>query len=173
MATIFFISDLHLGHKPICKFSRGLRTGNDCVENMNHLITNWNNVVHKRDLVWVLGDVAFSEEGFEALKLLKGRKKLVRGNHDNHFKTQDWLKCFESVEGMLSYKGYWLSHCPIHPVELRDKKNIHGHVHGNSVLLEDGTYDPRYINVCCEAINEIPIPFDDIRSGEYYNLRKC
>jgi calcineurin-like phosphoesterase family protein len=140
---------------------------------MHNLIINWNSVVTRRDIVWVLGDVAFTQEGFDALYELNGRKKLVRGNHDNNFKTEDWLKHFETVEGITRYKGYWLTHAPIHPTELRGKRNIHGHVHGNSIRDVYGEYDTRYINVCCEAVNETPILFDDIRSGKYHEVRKC
>lgn len=178
MATVFFISDLHFGHKRITNFTCGLgkkyRTGNNYLENMHTIITNWNKVVNKRDLVWVLGDIAFSQEGFDALFELNGRIKMVRGNHDNYFSTEDWLKRVETVEGLVQYKGYWLSHCPLHPDELRGRKNIHGHVHHNSIRNKyDNTYDPRYINACCEAVNETPMPFDLIKTGEYQNVRKC
>ena len=55
---------------------------------------------------------------------------------------------------MVKYKGFILSHCPIHESEIRRfTKNIHGHVHENS--LED----ERYINVSCEVVNFSPVPF--------------
>jgi calcineurin-like phosphoesterase family protein len=172
------ISDLHFGHKRIVEFGTEggskFRTGDNHVENMHHIIQNWNNTVTKRDLVYVLGDIAFNQEGFDALKELKGRKIMIRGNHDNYFTTQKWLEVFESVESLINYKGHWMSHAPIHPTELRGKKNIHGHVHQQSIRNSyTGEYDLRYINVCCEAVGETPFPFELIKNGDYHALRKC
>jgi calcineurin-like phosphoesterase family protein len=174
MSRVFFISDLHFGHKRITEFEGGRwRTGDSWEENMHAIICNWNAVVRdKRDLVWVLGDVAFSQEGFDALGELNGRKKLVRGNHDNYFSTEDWLKHFETVESLVRYKDCWLTHAPMHPCELRGKKNIHGHVHHNTVRNGYGEYDERYINVCCEAVRETPIPFQDIKDGWYWKQKE-
>jgi calcineurin-like phosphoesterase family protein len=168
MSSVFFISDLHFGHKRITSFA-GVpanlsRTGDDYIGNMNNIIDNWNKVVNKRDLVWVLGDTAFSEEGFEGLLRLNGRKKKVRGNHDDKFTTEQWLEVFETVEGITKYKGFWLTHCPIHPQELRGRCNIHGHLHHKLILDEDGLPDIRYVNVSCEQINETPINFEEIKN---------
>lgn len=177
--SVYFISDLHFGHKNVLKFEPVLRSGNTFEENMFNIGRNWENLVGKRDLVWVLGDCAFTQEGFDLLKSLPGRKKLIRGNHDTYFKTEQWLEIFETVESLVSYKGYWLSHCPVHPDELRGKHNIHGHVHSNSIMHNTGIAfrvmerDPRYINVCCEAVNDRPVFLDDIRDGTYWEDTKC
>lgn len=177
MSLVYFISDLHFGHKGILSFGQRsgiqLRSGTDHRENMNNIADNWRNIITKRDHVFVLGDVAFDSEGFLLLKSLPGRKTLVRGNHDDKFTTQDWLTIFDSVESMVKYKGYWLTHCPIHPNELWGKKNIHGHVHFNSVKKDDDSYDDRYVNVCCEAIGEKPILFSEIKNGNYDKARLC
>lgn len=173
MSTVFFLSDLHFGHKRITKFTDELgkkwRQGDNYLENMHIIIQNWNHVVNKRDLVWLLGDTAFSGEGFEALGELNGRKKLVLGNHcTERLKAQDYLKHFETVEGLVCYKGHWLSHAPIHPQELRGRKNIHGHTHHN-LVRNSYTNEPdlRYINVCVEWADHRPIPFEEIKSGTY------
>lgn len=113
------------------------------------IIESWNFIVTKRDLVWVLGDVAMgkSKEGKPNLKKiskLNGTKKLILGNHDE-LPIEEYLNYFQVIKGFTRYKGYWLSHAPIHPLELRGKKNIHGHVHHNSID------DRNYINVCVEA----------------------
>lgn len=105
---------------------------------------------------------------------LAGTKYLVRGNHDTKFTTEEWLKHFKRVESLVSYKGYWLSHAPIHPYELRGKGNIHGHVHQNSILDYDSgapEWDRRYINVCVEAVRETPISFDNIKGGWYWDQK--
>lgn len=178
MSGVYFIGDLHFGHKRITEFKpevgQSFRTGDNYLENMHYICKNWNNKVSKRGLVYVLGDSAFTEEGFEALKELNGRKILVRGNHDNFFSTRKLLDVFDEVEGIVRYKQYWLTHAPIHPDELRGKQNIHGHVHFHSI--RNGythEYDQRYINVSCEAINETPISLDEIRDGTYWKNKRC
>lgn len=173
MSKVYFISDLHFGHKNIIRFEPYFRTGDDCIENMHTIISNWNSVIQKRDVVYVLGDVAFSKDGVNALRELRGRKKLILGNHDQQLPQAQWLDIFESVSGLIKKDGYWISHAPIHPAELRGCKNIHGHVHSASIRDAYGKYDDRYINVCCEAVREFPIRFDDIKSGWYWEQKPC
>ena len=57
----------------------------------------------------------------------------------------------------VKYKEFWLSHAPIHPEELRDRINIHGHVHYKNID------DARYFNVSCENIGFKPISLENIR----------
>ena len=64
---------------------------------------------------------------------------------------------FDDVQGFVKYKDYWLSHCPIHPNELRGKYNLHGHVHNKTVE------DVRYFNCSLENIDYTPISLDQIR----------
>jgi calcineurin-like phosphoesterase family protein len=173
MSNVYFISDLHFGHKNILNFEPVLRSGLTYLENMYNIADNWIKTVRKRDLVWVLGDCAFTEEGFRVLESLPGRKKLVRGNHDNYYTTEDWLQIFETVESLVYYKKFWLSHCPIHPNELRGRTNIHGHVHSNSIRDIYGVRDKRYINVCCEAVGNAPINVEKIKDNSYWRLAKC
>lgn len=170
MSRVYFISDLHLGHKNILNFSGNLRDGDCPIEHDHIIIAKWNSTVRKRDLVYVLGDVCMYKD-LSILDELGGRKILIRGNHDVQT-TSEYLKYFEEVHGITRYKEFWLSHCPIHPAELRGKKNIHGHVHGSSIKNAYGEYDERYINVCCEAIDSFPRPFEDIRDGTYWSYKK-
>lgn len=171
MSIVYFLSDLHLGHKRILEFSGKLREGNTADEHDSILITKWNSKVRKRDLVYVLGDVCMHKD-LSILDQLQGRKILIRGNHDT-FSTTEYLEHFEEVYGIMKYKRFWLSHAPIHPDELRGCYNIHGHVHGNSISNGYGEYDKRYINVCCEVNLCYPIPFKDIVDGTYWNYKRC
>ncbi len=129
MSTVYFISDLHFGHRNILNFAGTLREGTNSREHDEALIVKWNSLVNKRDKVFVLGDVIFPPADLSLMDEMNGRKVLIRGNHDDRFKTERYLEYFEEVYGILNYKGYWLTHAPIHPFELRGKKNIHGHVH--------------------------------------------
>jgi calcineurin-like phosphoesterase family protein len=142
MANIWFTSDLHFGHKNIQKFRLEVESSE---HNEQHITLDWNNKVTKRDIVYVLGDAAFTMESVHLFSALPGTKILIRGNHDN-LDTQVYLKYFKSVEGLLKYKEFWLSHAPIHPNELRGKVNLHGHVHYASIN------DSRYVNMSVENL---------------------
>ena len=150
------------------------RSGDNYLENMHNIIKKCNSIVTKRDKLFLLGDTAFTQEGFDALREINGSKTLIRGNHDDKFSTEQWLEIFDSVEGIVKYKGFWLTHAPIHPLELRGKRNIHGHVHQHSIR---NTYtnelDPNYINVTCEALDETPISLTQIKDGTYDKIRRC
>jgi calcineurin-like phosphoesterase family protein len=145
MSQVWFCSDLHLGHKRIERFRAHVKDEED---NLNKCVTSWNKLVTKRDLVYVLGDAAFTSAALETMKSLPGRKYLVRGNHDT-LRTADYLTCFEEVYGLYKYHEFWLSHAPIHTLELRNRPNLHGHVH--YYTLEH----PMYFNMCSENL----IPF--------------
>lgn len=160
MSEVFFIGDLHFGHKRILEFSPE-RGGTNIDEHNEWIISQWNSQVAKHDTVWVLGDVAFSASALELVGRLKGHKQLVRGNHDTQ-STEAYLKYFNNVFGLVKKYGFWLSHAPIHPAELRDKPNIHGHVHAKSIRLPDGSLDSRYFNVSVENINGVPIALSEI-----------
>lgn len=149
--SVFFISDLHLGHE-----NMAIKRGFSCADEMNeHIIGCWNSVVNKKDITYILGDITMERKrDYPLLDLLKGEKIVVLGNHDRRQDVRELLKYVNSIAGMINYKGtHILTHCPIHPSELeyRFKFNIHGHVHENTLD------DIRYINVSCEAINYTPI----------------
>lgn len=157
------ISDLHLGHKRILEYSGEYRGGTTPEEHDEWIIAQWNSVVHKGDLVYVLGDVAMDAESLKLVKRLKGMKNLVRGNHDI-LSTQAYLEHFNSVFGLHHYRGlFWMSHAPIHPAELRGRFNLHGHVHQNSIMRRGDvgdTPDERYINACVEMSYGVPQDLD-------------
>jgi len=56
--TIYFTSDMHLGHKNIIKYSN--RPFNSLVEMDQVIIDNYNSVVKKGDTVYDLGDFCFT-----------------------------------------------------------------------------------------------------------------
>jgi calcineurin-like phosphoesterase family protein len=171
MSHTYMVSDLHFGHRRIMEFAGDYRQGDDWYENMHITIALWNSIVTKRDTVYVLGDVCFDKEQLYLLDELKGNKILVRGNHDTG-NAEKFLKYFSDVKGLHSYKGYWLSHAPIHPNELRGRKNIHGHVHQNSIRNAYGEVDDRYINVCIENTGGVPVKFHDIKSNIFEGVIK-
>jgi calcineurin-like phosphoesterase family protein len=134
-----------------------MRQGATIDEHDEWLFSCWNNRVRPKDRIYVLGDICFDISKMPLFNTLNGEKILIRGNHDK-FDTMVYMKYFKEIHGITKYKEFWLSHCPIHPIELRGKKNIHGHVHHNHIP------DNMYINVCVEAVNGVPISLEEIRS---------
>ena len=163
MSKRWLISDLHWGHKNILKFSGPLRGGSTPEEHDEWLLNQINSVLNKNDVLYILGDVAMDDESLKKMRKIKaGNRILVRGNHDIG-DTKKYLEYFQTVQGIISYKGtFWLTHCPIHPQELRGRINLHGHVHANSVLGPDGQPDPNYINCCVEMTYGVPQSLDDL-----------
>lgn len=82
-ARVFFTADSHYGHFGVMEMSKRPFSS---VEEMNEtLIANWNAVVGPRDTVWHLGDFAMKstpEQCQEIFSRLRGRKCLIKGNHD-------------------------------------------------------------------------------------------
>ena len=152
--NVYFISDTHFGHKAMA-----LKRGFSCVEEHDeHIIDMWNKTVHKKAVVYLLGDITMEKANYEILDRLLGFKKVVLGNHDLGKHVKFLLNHVNSASGMIKFKGFALTHCPIHPIEFsRFKGNIHGHRHERSI------YDSRYFNVSCEALDYTPISFEEIK----------
>ena len=68
---------------------------------------------------------------------------------------------YDEVHALLKYKEFWLSHAPLHPDELRGKRNIHGHVHTASVP------DTKYLNVSVDStfMNYLPRTLTEVRTA--------
>jgi calcineurin-like phosphoesterase family protein len=162
---IFVCSDHHFGHDNILKFEKnGVRYRPfDSLDEMHHfMIVQHNTVVRDIDTVYFLGDVVIKKEGFEVLRQLNGSKRLVRGNHDI-FDDALYHQHFKRILGvkMIPERKIVMSHIPIHESCIKDDWiNVHGHLHLNSMNND------RYINVCVEQLNFIPIPLDVIREKQ-------
>lgn len=157
MATVYFIGDIHAGHKNICKFRTQFASEEEHYEFVKE---NYHKVVTKRDTVFFMGDIAFSKERLDDVSKWVGEQKvLIAGNHclDN-LSMKDLVNAFDKVYALKKYKEFWLSHAPIHPKELRGKYNIHGHVH--YATLDDN----QYFNTSLENINYTPINIESIRA---------
>jgi calcineurin-like phosphoesterase family protein len=83
--TIFFTSDLHIGHDRINELAG--RPFDSVNEMNNAIVDNWNARVGRDDVVWVLGDVAMGHinDSLRFIERLNGSKHLVPGNHDRCF----------------------------------------------------------------------------------------
>jgi calcineurin-like phosphoesterase family protein len=162
MSTVRFIADLHIGHESMAK-KRGFAT---VEEHDEHIIKLWNQVVAKRDVTYILGDLTMEKSNYDFLNRLNGKKRVVAGNHDMPAHTKNLFDKVESISGIVQYKGIFLTHCPVHPMEMdyRIKKNIHGHIHEKRVMKSIKIFgftlfsrpDNRYICVSCEHVNYSP-----------------
>ena len=96
---------------------------------------------------------------YTLLGRLKGKKKLVVGNHDTSAKIKEYAQYFSHIVGYAEIGSLFLSHVPIHTSQFdtRFKGNIHGHVHKDTIP------DDRYFNISLENINYRPVSLDEIK----------
>jgi calcineurin-like phosphoesterase family protein len=101
--------------------------------------------VHKPDTLIHLGDVGNPEY----LKLIRGYKVLIMGNHDES--ATRFKPYFDEIyEGpLIISRKLILSH---EPVNVPWAFNIHGHDHNDSVFIDD-----RHLNVAANVINYDPV----------------
>ena len=100
--SIYGISDLHLSFgtdKPMDIF----RGWNNHTE---RLYANWNRLVNENDTVILPGDLSWglkleeTKKDFEFLKTLKGKKILIKGNHDLWWSTAKKIHTFFENENI-------------------------------------------------------------------------
>ena len=162
MYNIFLISDTHFGHTNCYSFlnydGTKMRPWDSDEEADEYMIEQWNSIVRPNDKIYHLGDVVFQNaKGDSILPRLNGKKCLIKGNHDK-FKPSWYLKYFYDIRGCHNLDNYILSHIPVHlDSKGRFKRNIHGHVHSNSIN------DLWYRNVCVEVNGYKPVPFEEIQ----------
>ena len=131
---IYFTADTHFGHANIIKMCE--RPFPD-VETMNEsMIAAWNERVRGNDTVYVVGDMFFRCPDPESiLKRLKGKKRLIVGNHDSTWMSKvDMGRYFLSVDSFLETSdgahALTLCHYPMvtwkHTIR---SYMIHGHIH--------------------------------------------
>lgn len=180
MSTVRIIGCLHYNHKWMAQH-RGFQ---DEFYHDEYLIQKWNSVVHKKDLTIILGDITMEKPDYYFLDKLKGRKKVVLGNHDFGQHNKELLMYVESLHGAYDYKGYMLTHVPIHPNEVHFyRANIHAHIHHKNKLEEvivntkylDEDSEPKltlnkYWNVDALLLDFKPRTLDELR--EMYNVKE-
>lgn len=147
----FVIADLHLGHKKILEFESARQHFSDIDHMHRTIIVKWNSVVGDKDTVYVLGDVAFKKDALHLMDRMKGRKILIKGNHDL-FSLEHYLPYFEDIRACHVIGGVILTHIPVHDSQMsRYKLNIHGHLHSRRLN------DPFYKCVSVEQTDFTPI----------------
>jgi calcineurin-like phosphoesterase family protein len=185
---IWFLSDLHLFHANMLRGGKiGIRPFDTVHEMHERIIEGWNSVVRPNDKVYMQGDLTLhrpKKKGVQdpmldalerILMRLPGQKRILLGNHDHlDVAIYQWLG-FEKVLAYREMAGILFSHIPVHPSQFyRFRGNVHGHTHESFVNLSTARHaatlaelttpkrDLRYINVCVEPRNYIPMSLDEI-----------
>uniref|UniRef100_A0AAU8KZR8 Phosphoesterase n=1 Tax=Pantoea phage Survivor TaxID=3232176 RepID=A0AAU8KZR8_9CAUD len=159
-------ADLHIDHLSSAKH-RGFETLKDYQECVAEA---WCKNVTPRTDITIVGDAALYNDGLLFIKKLPARRKiLVLGNHDKERGNdiRDILEVFDDVHGLQKVDKHriWIQHCPMHISQLRGGRNIHGHSHRDIIK------DERYINVCWDLLQNGPVDFEAILTGEYKSYR--
>lgn len=162
MSRIFIISDTHFGHENILKFRDGktnelIRNFHDIHHMNEHIVDRWNKTVNEDDVVYHLGDVYFNK-GHEVLPRLKGRKRLILGNHDNA-KDQNLHRYFQKILMWRMFPEFncLLTHVPVHESTMfKVHYNLHGHIHQNASPSD------RHINCSVEVQDYMPRLITDL-----------
>ena len=177
--TIWFISDTHFGHENFLTFRREggerIRPFSSLKEMDETMIARWNERVAENDIVYHLGDVAMGDRVTvldAIMPRLKGRKRLVLGNHDTaemgvyrkHFqKITSWRSFDEDLCG--PGRSFVACHYPLHESSFRLPGDygidgarfcVHGHIHERVIN------HPCYFNVCVEQTNYAPVSLQEI-----------
>jgi len=166
MHTIWFTSDLHLGHANIIKYCE--RPFADITAMDEGLIANWNARVKPGDVVYCIGDFALVREPQQVLnyvRRLHGQIHLIHGNHDR-FVKQKRTDNYGFAE-ILTYKEIKPTDTKIVLCHYafktwngshRGSWNLHGHSHGN--MPRD--LKMRQLDVGVDVWNYRPISLEEV-----------
>ena len=159
----FFIGDCHFGHRNIIKYCN--RPFANVEEMTEGLIKNWNSVVGKNDIVYVVGDFALcgKQKIIEIGNRLNGRKRLILGNHDGASIVTYREAGFEFIynHSIVLDDFYIVSHIPMVGIsENTPFANIFAHVHDDPTYKD---YSCRSFCVSAERINYTPVEFKVIK----------
>lgn len=155
---IFFISDTHFGHENIIKLCERPFENADIMD--NNLINNWNTVVRDEDIIFHLGDFAWSKEAAkESWAKLNGKIYLLRGNHDHKF--AEYLPFLPDTIVDIKWRKKFITLCHYPMVNWyksrRNSIHLYGHTHRTIPMSNDNT-----LCVCVEETNYTPVSLDDI-----------
>ena len=172
MLLLYFTSDLHFYHENIIKHTNRHYFN---VEKMNNdLIKKWNEKINFHDEVYILGDFTMkgAKLATDILCQLKGKKHLIRGNHDDFVDSSEFNKSlFCSIqyyaEVIYSNIQFVLFHYPILEWNGMAKGSIslHGHQHNHEYYnYKNLERRIRRFDVGVDANNMMPVSAEYIIS---------
>ena len=161
----FFTADTHFAHANIIKYCK--RPFSDTVEMNETIISNWNRVVGKEDLVYHLGDFCFGRSDLEFdlyFKRLNGLIIFLKGNHDR-LAWRNRHKFYASYDSYHEIKIDDLSITLCHYAMKVWNKSHHGayHLYGHShgSLPDDPHSLSMDVGVDCH--NFSPVSFEQVQ----------
>lgn len=170
---IWFVSDTHFGHVSILYFHPLRREAcgvtleelqsdkNSAIAKHDQwLINKWNETVRKQDTVYFLGDFCLKNKEYteNILRQLKGKKFLIRGNHDkslngleNYFEWVGDIKEAKFTNNQFKFIDpnetfcVEMCHYPFLSWNRRPHGTcmVHGHSHGNANNVNELTGELR------------------------------
>ena len=162
-SRIFLIADTHFGDENIRLYEERPFPDTDTMD--REIIRRWNSVVGDNDLVYHLGDFCSGgqERCRELLSQLKGRKRLLIGNHDAYLTTQQWRdlgfeECYDLP--VILKEFFILSHAPLYVCRSMPYANLYGHIHSSPTYR---TVSSRSACVSVERIDYTPILLETLR----------
>lgn len=156
---VFAISDQHYGHDNIIKYCK--RSAPNADSDAISMIRAHNETVTDEDLVIFVGDVSCSQYGRiilpKIVPKLKGKKILVRGNHDHQNTIAYKRMGFLEVKDVLILGDFIFNHYPDSPkvLEIAAKRGLTlvcGHTH-KPFNFKDGI---KRINVAVDVMGLSP-----------------
>lgn len=176
---IFFTADTHFQHRNIIRHCS--RPFDSVEEHDETLISNWNSVVSKRDIVYHLGDFGLAppKKLYELSLRLNGRIHLLVGNHDRCTIHKDCRNRFESIRELYTLKcqdkgvNYQFVLCH-YALRTWNKSHhgvphLYGHSHGQlgfhenslDVGVDCNSYTPLSPKQILEKIDELTSAYHD------------
>ena len=151
----YYISDLHFLHENVLRFDN--RPFDSITQMQQTIVNNWNDKITNGDTVYILGDVSMrgkKEDLIALVATLKGRKVLVKGNHDDvsdyryaqlFHEIVDYKEIHDSVDGQ-NY-DLVLCHYPIFSWKKMGRGTIllYGHTHNSA--------EDQYFQKCLAEMN--------------------
>ena len=165
---VFFSSDTHYFHHNIIKYCE--RPFSNSSEMNRFMMESWNSVITDEDIAFHVGDFSLSrstspEEVAKIVRCLKGKKILIRGNHDEGYDDSFFLNAgFKVVVDSINLGGVLLIHYPLHEAFARKVRDshwgdvshvIHGHTHKKGPELE------AHFNVAVDRHDFLPVSADE------------
>ena len=170
---IYYISDLHIGHKSAIRFDE--RPFADIDEMEREIIRRWNEKVTSDDDVYILGDVFYRYKGKQAdfLRKLRGRLHLITGNHDKGLlKDEEALSCFADVDNlrMITDNGRQvvMCHFPIISWNMKHYGSYHVYGHIHKIIGEEGRFminQDRAFNAGCMINGYVPCTLEELEQN--------
>lgn len=164
---IYFISDLHLGHKGIISMQN--RPFENVAEMNRTIINNYNSCVNKDDTVYILGDICHHmtvEAVNEIIASLKGKKYLIKGNHDKKYDERLFEEMCDFKEIAVNGSNIVLMHYPMMswPKIRKGSIQLHGYIHGDeSYNLRNRDKGIKRYDVGVDANRFMPISIKQIK----------